>query len=308
MKRGATKHPKMKTLARALGIPIYGAWGIIEGLIHWTRDFAPAGDVGRFENQEIADGCGWDGKPSKLISALIRCGWLDRHEEHRLVVHDWHDHAEDAVHMALARAGKYFATGEQPSLGRLTQAERTAALARYELRPQQAFVVRTESAPALPCPPLPLPSHAGPMPSHDLPGPESGGISRTTPNGVTHRLSGRWTQTQLVGLVNEFPKNLRTGGIKAQAAADAALLQVAGLDEHPGHADPWRFMQGRVRAYAGSWRARQRTAWEPTAWFTDGHYDDPDEAWAERTEAPQRDRSYTAADIARMTEAVDGKS
>ncbi|MEN6536482.1 MAG: DnaA N-terminal domain-containing protein [Bryobacteraceae bacterium] len=54
---------------------------------------APMGDIGRKSNREIVDAMDWDGDADDLILALVECGWLDVHDEYRLVVHDWEDHA-----------------------------------------------------------------------------------------------------------------------------------------------------------------------------------------------------------------------
>lgn len=101
MKRGTPDHPKTKRLMRSLGIPAYAAVGILESLFHFTAKYAPRGDVGKFSDQDIAEGLGWDGDPSDLITVLMSTGWIDLHPEHRLIVHDWQDHADDSVKKTL---------------------------------------------------------------------------------------------------------------------------------------------------------------------------------------------------------------
>lgn len=127
MKRGATDHPKTKRLARTLGIGLAQAVGHLELLWHWTARYAPAGDIGRYDDAEIAEGCAWEGDPATFIAALLACPWVDASETHRLVVHDWPEHADDAVHRALARACERFSDGTIPTLTRLSDTERNRA-------------------------------------------------------------------------------------------------------------------------------------------------------------------------------------
>jgi hypothetical protein len=101
MKRGTITHPKTLELAAALTLTRYAAVGVLESLWHWTATYAFQGDIGRFSDRAIADGIAWDREADELISALVKCGWLDAHEHHRLVIHDWSDHADDAVRTRL---------------------------------------------------------------------------------------------------------------------------------------------------------------------------------------------------------------
>jgi len=95
VKASAQDHPKMHRLARKLAIPRYAAWGLMEGLWNFAARYAIPGDVGKFTNGDIAAALAWEGDADKLVAAIAESGWLDESEEHRLVVHDWHDHAPD---------------------------------------------------------------------------------------------------------------------------------------------------------------------------------------------------------------------
>jgi hypothetical protein len=130
MKRGAPDHPKMKKLARALNINRGWAVGLLESLWHWTSKFAPQGDIGKHEDVDIAEGCFWDREPSELINALIETGWIERCDKHRLLVHDWHDHADEAVTKRLARSKLPFLSVSRRCLDIVsTQSEHVAAAA-----------------------------------------------------------------------------------------------------------------------------------------------------------------------------------
>lgn len=114
MKRGTIDHPKTLMLADLLNIHLLTAAGLLEALWHWTASRTPRGDVGRYPNVIIARGCHWDGDADAMVSAMVECGWLDECEAHRLVVHDWSEHADEAVKKKLARAGDAFADGVEP--------------------------------------------------------------------------------------------------------------------------------------------------------------------------------------------------
>ncbi len=103
MKRGTPGHPKTLTLADELEIAIPHAVGILEMLWHYTGDYTPRGDIGKVSNKTIARAVGWSGDSEKLIQVLISSGWLDVSADHRLIIHDWPEHAEELVRKRLER-------------------------------------------------------------------------------------------------------------------------------------------------------------------------------------------------------------
>ena len=111
MKRATLSHPKTKRLARRLKVPRPHALGILAMLWDWTGEYAPQGDVGRHDDEDIAEAVDWpDDQAEALVTALVDCGWLDRHPEHRLIVHDYHDHAEEWIRRRNQRSGMEFVT------------------------------------------------------------------------------------------------------------------------------------------------------------------------------------------------------
>jgi len=144
VKRGTIDHPKMDELRLALDLPKWGAPGLLETLWHWAAEYCPEGDIGRYSAQTIARAIGWDeADADRLIEALVDTGWVDElpdeepteepvrtpcarraHVVRRLVIHDWSTHAEDYVHLRLARSGRVFADGAMPKLTRLNATER----------------------------------------------------------------------------------------------------------------------------------------------------------------------------------------
>lgn len=118
MKRQALDHTKMDLLMRKLSLPRWGCVGILESIWHLTAREAPRGDIGRLSNERIAIGIDWRGaknrpfeqEADRLVSALEEAGWIEASDEYRLVVHDWHEHADDSVRKMLSRNGRGFVT------------------------------------------------------------------------------------------------------------------------------------------------------------------------------------------------------
>lgn len=116
MKNGGPNHPKTIQLADLLGLERWGAVGIVETLIHWCRQYAIQGNIGKWSNKAIADGIGWKGDPDKLIQSLVLATFLDEHEdaEIRLIVHDIEKHADNTWKQNLEDAGLKWWNGKKP--------------------------------------------------------------------------------------------------------------------------------------------------------------------------------------------------
>lgn len=127
MKRGTPNHPKVLALASLLGIEHLHAVGVLEALWHWVGAAAPTGALGIGVREHLATAIGWPRDSSGLVEALHRSGWLDPHPVHSWVVHDWADHAPNEVHSALARKGRLFWDGAEPSTRYLKSDERLRA-------------------------------------------------------------------------------------------------------------------------------------------------------------------------------------
>lgn len=108
--RGTLTHRKTRRLARLLNIPIPCALGVMEALWHVTGEQAPDGAIGRMSDDDIADEMFWDATSGEeLVNALVAAALLDVDDEHRLVVHDWHEHADRHVKRKLVRNGQQMA-------------------------------------------------------------------------------------------------------------------------------------------------------------------------------------------------------
>ena len=132
--RGTLTHRKIRRLARKLKIPLAYAMGVCETLWHVTAQRAPDGAIGRLSDEDIAIEMFWELDITGLIFELLEARLLDPHPVHRLLVHDWHIHADDATHAKLARARQRFAhAGEAPKISKLNKPEQEAAKAFYAL-------------------------------------------------------------------------------------------------------------------------------------------------------------------------------
>jgi hypothetical protein len=103
-KRGTRAKPKFKRLCRRLGESPRAALGLLEIIWEIAATHARPGDIGRqWTDQDIADEIGWEGDAAALIDALVVERWLDPCPVHRLIVHDWHQHADGTVVRAMKR-------------------------------------------------------------------------------------------------------------------------------------------------------------------------------------------------------------
>jgi hypothetical protein len=116
MKRGTPEHPKVVRFAKLLRVRRHVAVGLLEMLWHLTARYTPAGDVGKWSDEEIATALDWDGDPARLLQAFVVAGLLEPHPTHRLIVHDWAEHADDGVRLLLKRRGQSFVTCRNPYL------------------------------------------------------------------------------------------------------------------------------------------------------------------------------------------------
>lgn len=165
MKREAVGHTKMKRLCRRLDIPLWQAIGLLESLWLLTGREAPQGDIGKLSDEDIALAIDYRGDESSMIEALVASGWIDRSPEYRLVIHDWPDHADDAVHMRLARAHAYFAGGRAPKVTRLSGKDRENAQKFYACATSMSTPRSQKEPSSAPPEPEPVPE---PEPEPDI--------------------------------------------------------------------------------------------------------------------------------------------
>lgn len=104
--RGVPEHPKFAALKAKLSLSKFEGMGLLETLWHFTGRYAPRGDIGRYSNSEIEAWLEWKGAPDAAVDALTSCGWIDTHKKYRLVIHDWHEHADNTTKKQVSRRAK----------------------------------------------------------------------------------------------------------------------------------------------------------------------------------------------------------
>lgn len=109
MKAGTTELLKFKKLCMRLNLRQWEAVGILESLWMITAKNAPQGDIGKFSNDDIAIALDWSGDAEQLVSALVDCGWIDRDDDFRLLIHGWSEHCPTYIKGNNAKHGKMFA-------------------------------------------------------------------------------------------------------------------------------------------------------------------------------------------------------
>jgi hypothetical protein len=108
MKLEALDHPKTLDLAARLGVELPTVIGHLELLWAFTGKKSPRGDVGKWPDGAIARACCWMGSPEVFVLALRESGFIEADDTHRLIVHDWPDHAPRWVKAKLKSMGADF--------------------------------------------------------------------------------------------------------------------------------------------------------------------------------------------------------
>lgn len=111
MKLDGLKHPKVLHFASLLNISRPQAIGHLELLWAYCAELTPQGNIGKWPDGAIARACDWMEDPQSFLQALLESRLVDAHETHRLVVHDWHEHALPWVKAKLQKTGLTFVSG-----------------------------------------------------------------------------------------------------------------------------------------------------------------------------------------------------
>ncbi|QHZ51292.1 DnaD domain protein [Paenibacillus larvae] len=83
------RHPKTKRFARLLGVSLPAAVGHLHFFWWWAMDYAQDGSLSKYEAEDIADACEWDGDSETLMKALHHAGFVDSD----MTIHDWSEYA-----------------------------------------------------------------------------------------------------------------------------------------------------------------------------------------------------------------------
>jgi hypothetical protein len=108
--RAVPDHPKFAALKAILAQPKGAVAGWLEMLWHFAGRYTPQGNIGRYTDAAIETWLEWTGEPGALVRAFVQSGWIDPDPVHRLLVHDWAQHADKTTKNALGRAKLPFCT------------------------------------------------------------------------------------------------------------------------------------------------------------------------------------------------------
>jgi hypothetical protein len=254
MKKGTTELIKFQMLRTRLGENRRCVAGLLECLWQGVASNCMHGDIGRFSDEEIAAMVDWNGNGAELIDHLVGTGWLDRHSEFRLVVHDWSTHAPNYVKGNVKQSGKPFADRVPGALPRTPLGTPDS--------PTPGDV--PGAIPATPPPSLTLPSLVKSNP--------------TSPNQDT-LVQPAVARADVFDL---FWAEVHLRKSKQEARTKYALA-VKRIRAEGKHADPHAFLRERMRAFAESPEAHptDRAPIHPSTWLSKGRYDDDPETWKE---------------------------
>ncbi|HNU82330.1 MAG TPA: hypothetical protein PKO05_02710 [Thermoanaerobaculia bacterium] len=94
-------HPKVRRLARALGIEPVTAIGHVVTLWCWALRYAADGDLAAFTADDLEDGAGWGGERGAFARALEEVGFVDR-DDQGAELHGWRERQERVVAVRAA--------------------------------------------------------------------------------------------------------------------------------------------------------------------------------------------------------------
>lgn len=262
MKPGAELKLKFKQLKRRLKLPHWQIVGVLETLWRVTEANAPAGDIGRLSDEEIAAAFEWEGNAQELLSALTECRWIDPDEEFRLIVHDWSEHCPNHLKGAFAKNSKRFA--DESARDRARQPAKQPA---------------RQDASDVACHPATYPNQS--LPNQTVPVQPKNSAGKPRP--VYSATFEAWFVS--------YPRKI--GKQDASAAYGRAIDRIA-LSRALTKTDAHLWLVGVTQQFARSPAGNAGTYTpHPATWLNAGRYDDDPSEWQrenqdERKQQPQR--------------------
>lgn len=230
------------------------AVGILERMWHMAMSGAKRGDIGRFDNDDIAESVGWFGDADQLIEVLVSTGWVDECEQHRLVIHDWHEHAPRHIKQNIKRLGGFAGDVKQePTVsGETLSGDQTSQTPRIGLTPNQTKPNLTK--------PVQTPSTAVD---------DSPAVEPPKQSADDKRFEGFWSVV-----------HLRKGRRDAKRAFTRSVTEKA-RELQSSKDDAAKFIIEAMRMFAASPESRpeDHSPIHPTTWLNSGRYDDDRRTW-----------------------------
>lgn len=89
-------HPKTRKLISRLG-GYQGAVCLVK-LWSFTAMSRPDGVLSNMSEEDVEIAAWWEGEPGVFVKTLLEVGFLDRHDDGRLAVHDWDEYNGPSAH------------------------------------------------------------------------------------------------------------------------------------------------------------------------------------------------------------------
>ena len=94
-------HPKVRRLAKALGVRRAEAEGVLVNL--WLAACDHKGRINGWDPEDLAEACLWEGDNKKLLPALRQSGWVEDDGK----IHDWNDYGDRLLRQSRERMSKW---------------------------------------------------------------------------------------------------------------------------------------------------------------------------------------------------------
>lgn len=267
--QGLGTHVKTRRLCKLLGIGPAQAVGHLALLWTWALDAAENGSLAKYQADDLALVCEWDGDAAAFVAALERAGFLDLHHG-ELVIHDWEayigrliEHRERYRLMASERKRKQRERVSELKGERVTQVSRDCHTpVTDESRVSHAHVTRDTSvshAPVTPGHALTKPNLTKPIDTSVCP--DAGTHDETPPTQPTEKPKANKYPADFEAFWKAYPprrRNEKPDALKAwtQTTTKYTVAQVMASLEAMKRSPDWTKEDGEYVPMPGRWLRR----------------------------------------------------
>lgn len=98
-------HPKTKKMSRLLKISTPATIGHLVYLWHWAVNYAPDGNLNKYDAYDISEGSEWEGDPVEFLNSLISSRFIVE-INNQLHINDWNEYAGKFIKKAEKEADR----------------------------------------------------------------------------------------------------------------------------------------------------------------------------------------------------------
>ena len=270
MMKDTVELTKFKRLVRTLskyGETRRSIIGLLEMLWRTTSIETPDGAIGlKLSDDDIAAALEFDGEPADLVNALVDCGWLDRSDQYRIVVHDWASHCPLWVRAKMKKTQSDFVESEAETTAKRDEPKK--AIKREVLitgeRTGEGTGERTGECSqecSQECTPRKLGERSPSCAGRERKGKERKGLGKDR-----NEYFESWWEA--------YPR--KVGKQLAEKCYTEAVTRL----KSSGRDEPRQFLLERAIAFASSDVAQGDFVPHPSTWLRQGRYDDDPSAWS----------------------------